>query len=477
MIGRTPPLQILLVLALGLAATGPAAAEEKVRAFRAAAVHVSPGTVLAPGWLIVKGRSVEAVLPGTESPPAGAEVIELGDAVVLPGLVNPLSSIADSRGGRGESGAASSGGGGPRDTRAALASAAIQKPDASFLKRLGRTGYAAIAWLPDASGFLPGHAVVIHPHLGTEKEAAALVVKDAPYLLLGFEMGRRWREVVEAELKKATEAIAKEAEAKRQAEEARKKAEEAKAAEARKAAETKEQEKKDAAKKEPEKKETEKKDAPPAPAPAPAAPPAAPPAPPKPPDPLVKVLKGEMPLFVRVRSAAALDHFFRLLEAASVKLRFTLVTGALPPEGVEKVAARRDQVEAVILEPRVESIPSTSVLFSTARLFIERGVPVAFVPLSDTIDGHAEMLLRLAEVIKAGVPPVDALRAVTTVPARLLGLEGKVGSLEKGAAASFAVYRGEPLAGAARLELVVLEGTEVYRDEGGAAAVTGEAVR
>ena len=51
-----------------------------------------------------------------------------------------------------------------------------------------------------------------------------------------------------------------------------------------------------------------------------------------------------------------------------------------------------------------------------------------------------------ARCVREGVPRDEALRAVTLHPARLLGLESEIGSLEVGKVANVVVFSGDPLA-------------------------------
>jgi imidazolonepropionase-like amidohydrolase len=60
------------------------------------------------------------------------------------------------------------------------------------------------------------------------------------------------------------------------------------------------------------------------------------------------------------------------------------------------------------------------------------------------------------------VPRAAALAAVTTTPARMLGLEERVGSLAKGKDANVLVLSGEPLSSGTWVEEVILEGEHVY---------------
>jgi imidazolonepropionase-like amidohydrolase len=45
----------------------------------------------------------------------------------------------------------------------------------------------------------------------------------------------------------------------------------------------------------------------------------------------------------------------------------------------------------------------------------------------------------------AGIPPADVLRSATLGPARFMGLEGRLGSIAEGKAASMVLLRANPL--------------------------------
>ena len=427
-------------------------------AYRAAKIVRSAGEVIAPGLLIVRDGKVEDVLAGDAKPPEGAKVVELADTVVLPGLVNPLSAISQNNY-RSGPGRASQSNSSPTDGRKSVGLSALNLKHEVY-RRLGRTGYTTFAVVPnDTKGIIAGQASVIRPALGKEKEAKELVLSDSAYLMLGFAAGKTWYDAGNRYLKKAVDDILKEKAAKKKAEEeARKKAEEAK----KKGAKPAEGEKKPPAK--------------PAAKP-PAQPSAKAPAKPKAPDPLTLLFKGEKKAFVRVTSPAAISHLFAFLDSLPMKFQFVLVTGPQPPELVELILERRKQITAVILEPRMGRLPDTSVYVNTAKLFLEAGMPVAFVPLRDTIDGHREVFFHLAAMVKSGVLPHEALAGVTTVPAGLLGLGSKVGSLSKGGLANFVCYDGDPLSGAARILSVYVEGRKVFEDDPATGKLSGEAVR
>ncbi len=446
-----------LLLPALLAFLSPAvAADGEVVAYRAGKIIRSAGEAAAPGVLIVRDGKIEDVLAAGAKTPEGAKVVELPGAVVLPGLVNPLSGISQVNFTSGP-GRASQSNSSPTDGRKAVGLSSLNLKHEVY-RRLGRTGYTTFAVVPnDTRGLIAGQASVIRPALGKEKEPGELVLEKSAYLLLGFSSGKTWYDAGIRYLKKAVDDILKEKAAKKKAEEeARKKAEEAK-------------------KKASQPSTGEKKPAPVPPAAKPAA--AKPPAKPKVPDPLVQVFKGEKKAFVRVKSPAALAHFFAFFDKLPIKFQFVLVTGPQPPEIVEMLIERRKQITAVILEPRMGRIPETSIYVNTARLFLRSGMPVAFVPLRDTIDGHREIFFQLAAMVKSGVLPHEALAGVTSVPADVVGLGAKVGSLKKGGLANFACYDRDPLSGAARLLSVYVEGRKVFEDDPSTGKLSGEAIR
>jgi|GEM_PF-1631941 len=450
---------VRLLLPVLLAVLSPAvAADGEVVAYRAGKIIRSAGEAAAAGILIVRDGKIEDVLAADAKTPEGAKVVELPGAVVLPGLVNPLSGISQVNFTSGP-GRASQSNSSPSDGRKAVGLSSLNLKHEVY-RRLGRTGYTTFAVVPnDTRGLIAGQASVIRPALGKEKEPGELVLEKSAYLLLGFSSGKTWYDAGLRYLKKAVDDILKEKAAKKKAEEdARKKAEEAK-------------------KKASQPSTGEKKPAPAPPAVKPAAPKPKPAPKPKVPDPLVQLFKGEKKAFVRVTSPAALAHFFAFFDKLPIKFQFVLVTGPQPPEIVEMLIERRKQITAVILEPRMGRIPETSIYVNTARLFLRSGMPVAFVPLRDTIDGHREIFFQLAAMVKSGVLPHEALAGVTSVPADLVGLGAKVGSLKKGGLANFACYDRDPLSGTARLLSVYVEGRKVFEDDPSTGELSGEAIR
>lgn len=64
---------------------------------------------------------------------------------------------------------------------------------------------------------------------------------------------------------------------------------------------------------------------------------------------------------------------------------------------------------------------------------------------------------------RAGLPPEEALKAVTLYPAEHLGISGRVGSLEAGKDADIAVWNGDPLDSRSRVVKTFIDGALVYK--------------
>jgi len=90
-----------------------------------------------------------------------------------------------------------------------------------------------------------------------------------------------------------------------------------------------------------------------------------------------------------------------------------------------------------------------------AQRLIAAGVPVA---LSSRGITPAQFLARVRTAVEEGLPADDALRALTQVPARLLGIEAAAGTIEVGKLANLLVVQGDVFAKDNRIRQVFVEG-------------------
>lgn len=103
---------------------------------------------------------------------------------------------------------------------------------------------------------------------------------------------------------------------------------------------------------------------------------------------------------------------------------------------------------------------------STANpaLLVEAGVEVALttdhpvVPIS-------QFVVQAALAVKAGMSPEAAMRAITLNPARIMGVDDRLGSLTPGKDADLCVWSGDPLDPYSHVEAAYVDGTQVYRSD------------
>ena len=157
-------------------------------------------------------------------------------------------------------------------------------------------------------------------------------------------------------------------------------------------------------------------------------------------------------------TAGAMAHLVPILK--ELKLAPMLLMDGL-------VALRmKDELKAlgvtVLLSVGLPTDRETGRLTNVARGLMRSGVKFALVPAGSSATALTEFRHRLAILVKAGLPRAAALAAVTVVPARLLGLEKRVGSVTPGVDADLVFLDGDPLDPLARVERVLIQGKTVY---------------
>ena len=157
---------------------------------------------------------------------------------------------------------------------------------------------------------------------------------------------------------------------------------------------------------------------------------------------LIPVVQGKTPLLIRVSRAADIRQALKL--AAEERIKIVL-------EGVEEgwlVASEIAKAGApVIVDPQADLPDSFEALGSrldNAARLNAAGVMVAINGARDFNNLRQERL-NAGLAVANGLPYSAGLAAVTLVPARIWGQDGKIGSLEVGKVADVVVWNGDPL--------------------------------
>ncbi|MHC4285285.1 MAG: amidohydrolase family protein, partial [Planctomycetota bacterium] len=79
--------------------------------------------------------------------------------------------------------------------------------------------------------------------------------------------------------------------------------------------------------------------------------------------------------------------------------------------------------------------------------------------------GTQYLPMNAAYAVRYGMDEEEAFRAITIYPAKLLGVDDRIGSVEQGKDADLVILSGEPFDFRSRVEKVVVNGKIVYENK------------
>ncbi|WP_227764688.1 amidohydrolase [Zhaonella formicivorans] len=172
-------------------------------------------------------------------------------------------------------------------------------------------------------------------------------------------------------------------------------------------------------------------------------------------------LQGIIPLRAHAHRADDMMTAIRIAEEFGVKLVLEhcteghLIADELGEKGVPVVVG-----PSLTSRAKVELKERS---FKTAGVLANQGLTVALMTDHPVIPiEYLPVCAALA--VKDGMRAEEALKAITINPAKILGVEGQIGSIEKGKSADIIVVNGSILDLYARVELVIVSGKVIYNN-------------
>ncbi len=176
---------------------------------------------------------------------------------------------------------------------------------------------------------------------------------------------------------------------------------------------------------------------------------------------LAQALGGEVKVMLTAQRATEILAALRLQR----EFGFDLVL-----DGAAEAYLVTEEIRAagvpVILHPTMARHTGSleNATFETSRILREAGIEVAFQSGFEGYVPKTRVLLYEAAMAAAyGLPFDETLRAITLAPARILGVDDRVGSLEVGKHGDFVLFDGDPFEYLTRVCTVVIEG-EIVSD-------------
>ena len=178
--------------------------------------------------------------------------------------------------------------------------------------------------------------------------------------------------------------------------------------------------------------------------------------------PVIDFLNCESTAYLYIPSAAEVPEVERMIREHKVKL--VLVLGPATWRAADRLAKLdlpmilSPQLETVYRDPETEEEELVCV---PSRLH-EAGVTFA-LSLSDSGTGPNNYpWWQLGTCVRYGMDRASALRSLTIEPAKALGLDSELGSIEKGKIANLQILTGDPFEATTWVHSLILDGETVY---------------
>jgi len=468
---RAFPLPALLCLAIA----GHVAAQGRPIAFTNATIHTAAGPALEGATLVIKDGKVEACGKDVDVP-AGAKVVDATGKTIMPGLVSAWSraglnppSGPDLRM-RGPNRRVVRMRRTPRSTGRASNNAATKIVERIYARQpifgeLLENGVTSLALNPISGGFA-GLGAVLDP---SGRNLRELTLDDDAFVQISMVRDGATKKMLGETFAKAKQVV-----------EERTKPKEQPKPEPKAEAPKKDEAKPDDANKpgdkpQPKGDEKPKPDDKPQPKPDEKKPEAKPApekkaAPKKPTDPnlevLADLLQGKRRALVEINSATDMLHWRDAVKDDVEFPRTVVVSRYDEYSGTIDLAV--DHLKAwkcsVLLPPTLSVKPRTAYLVHPAKTLHDAGIEVAF-QVGESPEQVRSLFFNLMNLVRAGLPQDVAIQGVTRMPAKVLGIDKRTGSLEEGKDADLLVFDGDPLSPTGKLEQVWLRGERVGADE------------
>lgn len=184
----------------------------------------------------------------------------------------------------------------------------------------------------------------------------------------------------------------------------------------------------------------------------------------------LKLLRHELTAVATANSARELEDLARLAQQYDFRL---VIRGATEGWIAAPVLARAGV--RVVITPRVRNDPDDRLnrpngsSIENARILHDQGVTLAIIPRGTGVSlsglagrDLAHLPMEAAFAVRGGLPEDVALRAITIDAARVLGIDSRVGSIEVGKDADFAIVDGDLLHYMTLVRWTVVNGRIAY---------------
>lgn len=176
------------------------------------------------------------------------------------------------------------------------------------------------------------------------------------------------------------------------------------------------------------------------------------------------VREGKSSLFVNLNNAATILH---CLTAAKESKQAKFVFVASGADLYEAINELDPKAHVAILAPRVDLVPNTRDRINIPKTLSDKEMPFAFSLSLGQSEFRAQLdnpMFPVSSLVRSGLDRKKAMEALTIVPAKLIGLDSEMGSLEVGKKANLLILDGDPFGATTSIQQVYVEGKQIYEN-------------
>ena len=155
------------------------------------------------------------------------------------------------------------------------------------------------------------------------------------------------------------------------------------------------------------------------------------------------VVSGEIPLFINCNTKAEMDAIEFALKCFPIEIVFTGAFGL-----GDNTGSIMSNEYSIILGDLANGMASanSNVDFSSINKIIEDGIDIAISSCGDNMSSGKESLLWNAILCyKNGIDSENVLKMITSIPAKILGVDDRIGSIEIGKDADIVIWSDNPI--------------------------------
>jgi len=179
---------------------------------------------------------------------------------------------------------------------------------------------------------------------------------------------------------------------------------------------------------------------------------------------LVKLTRGELAAFVYCEMAGDVG---RAIEIAKEHGFFDRMVFVLDTHCYKAIDELKEAKRPVVLGPELihrerDSVTGELTETFVPKVFADAKLSFSILPSPNTSLAERYLNYQAAQCVRNDVPRSRALKAITLYPAKALGMDDKLGTLEVGKLANIVVLSGDPLEFNTWVEQVYIKGIKAY---------------